>query len=140
MFFEIIRKEGLPGCNHLCNFFFVSFRCLISLLFLSFSLFYITREFDRLLHQGGAKNDADPFIESKCNLPISFNCKILLACSHNYCEATRLRSRLISVAYVTSLRCLRQMPILDVNTVVTRMDTPKSGETLKFMYIKYQPI
>ena len=24
--------------------------------------------------------------------------------------------------------------------VVTRMDTPKYGETLKFMYIKYQPI
>ena len=23
---------------------------------------------------------------------------------------------------------------------VTRMDTPKYGETLKFMYIKYQPI
>ena len=25
-------------------------------------------------------------------------------------------------------------------TVVTRMDSPKYGETLKFMYIKYQPI
>ena len=25
-------------------------------------------------------------------------------------------------------------------TAVTRMDTPKYGETLKFMYIKYQPI
>jgi len=24
--------------------------------------------------------------------------------------------------------------------VVTRMDTPKYGETLKFMYLKYQPI
>ena len=24
--------------------------------------------------------------------------------------------------------------------VVTRMDTPKYGETLKFMFIKYQPI
>ena len=24
--------------------------------------------------------------------------------------------------------------------VVTRMDTPKYGETIKFMYIKYQPI
>ena len=24
--------------------------------------------------------------------------------------------------------------------VVTRMDTPKYGETLKFMYIKYQPM
>ena len=24
--------------------------------------------------------------------------------------------------------------------VVTRMDTPKYGETLKFMYTKYQPI
>ena len=24
--------------------------------------------------------------------------------------------------------------------IVTRMDTPKYGETLKFMYIKYQPI
>ena len=24
--------------------------------------------------------------------------------------------------------------------VVTRMDTPKYGETLKFVYIKYQPI
>ena len=24
--------------------------------------------------------------------------------------------------------------------VVTRTDTPKYGETLKFMYIKYQPI
>ena len=23
--------------------------------------------------------------------------------------------------------------------VVTRMDTPKYGETLRFMYIKYQP-
>ena len=30
---------------------------LISLLFLSFALFYITREFDGLLHQRGAKND-----------------------------------------------------------------------------------
>ena len=27
-----------------------------------------------------------------------------------------------------------------VNRVVSRMDTPKYGETLKFMYIKYQPI
>ena len=26
------------------------------------------------------------------------------------------------------------------NKVVTRMDTPKYGETLKFMYINYQPI
>ena len=25
-------------------------------------------------------------------------------------------------------------------TVVTRMDTPKYGETLKFVYIRYQPI
>ena len=32
-----------------------------------------------------------------------------------YLIALRLRSRLISVAYVTSLRCLRQKPILDVN-------------------------
>ena len=24
--------------------------------------------------------------------------------------------------------------------VATRMDTPKYGETLKFMYVKYQPI
>ena len=24
--------------------------------------------------------------------------------------------------------------------LMTRMDTPKYGETLKFMYIKYQPI
>ena len=26
------------------------------------------------------------------------------------------------------------------NTVVTGMDTPKYGETLKFVYIRYQPI
>ena len=25
-------------------------------------------------------------------------------------------------------------------SVVTRMDTPKYGETLKYVYIKYQPI
>ena len=28
----------------------------------------------------------------------------------------------------------------NVTMVVTRMDTPKYGETLKFMYIEYQPI
>ena len=28
----------------------------------------------------------------------------------------------------------------DTERVVTRIDTPKYGETLKFMYIKYQPI
>ena len=34
-----------------------------------------------------------------------------------------------------SLRLVRT-----ATTVVTRIDTPKYGETLKFMYIKYQPI
>ena len=32
------------------------------------------------------------------------------------------------------------MPKLIKRKVVTRMDTPKYGKTLKFMYIKYQPI
>ena len=29
---------------------------------------------------------------------------------------------------------------MDLRWVVTKMDTPKYGETLKFMYIMYQPI
>jgi len=32
------------------------------------------------------------------------------------------------------------LPWRDPATIVTRMDTSKYGETLHFMYIKYQPI
>ena len=34
-----------------------------------------------------------------------------------------------------------EMSLVNIHvTAVTRMDTPKYGETLKFMYTKYQPI
>ena len=36
--------------------------------------------------------------------------------------------------------CNKKETNLDCRSVVTRMDTPNYGETLKFMYIKYQPI
>ena len=45
---------------------------------------------------------------------------------------------------VTRFQILPQLNSLErrtcVDRVVTRMDTTKYGETLKFMYIKYQPI
>ena len=35
---------------------------------------------------------------------------------------------------------IRLLHTVAFEKIVTRMDTPKHGETLKFMYIKYQPI
>ena len=43
--------------------------------------------------------------------------------------------------YPTALRRVQITSKTSTNiTVVTRMDTPKYGETFKFVYIKYQPI
>ena len=45
----------------------------------------------------------------------------------------------IKYIFVTFLLSSSRGPLSSLFKVVTRMDTPKYGETLKFMYITYQP-
>jgi len=56
--------------------------------------------------------------------------------------STRLRGINCNVCGVYSPEPHVELDRLQLNfkMVATRMDTPKYGETLKFMYIKYQPI
>ena len=61
---------------------------------------------------------------------------------HNSVNFTRTSTLFVqsSVVLVLYTHNSTRLTWEENKTVMTRLDTPKYGETLKFMYIKYQPI